>query len=87
MDKPQAPYEKSTSRTTALLTPIELSTLTGISKRAIINAAARGNRYFRAWMRSEEGTWDFEVVNSDSKRPRRRFYQVKENGVRVASQA
>jgi hypothetical protein len=43
---------------------------------AILNAATKGNRYFRAWMRSEAGTWDFEVLDPASKRPRRRFYRV-----------
>ena len=76
MDKTQALLEKSTSQTRALLTPIELSALTGISMAAILNAATKGNRYFRAWMRSEAGTWDFEVLDPASKRPRRRFYRV-----------
>ena len=79
MDKSQGTPEKVTSKITALLTPIELLVLTGISKRAIMNAAAKGNCDFRAWLRSEGGTWDFEVVNPGSKKPRRRFYRVKEN--------
>ncbi|MBV8884912.1 MAG: hypothetical protein JO235_13085 [Chroococcidiopsidaceae cyanobacterium CP_BM_RX_35] len=76
MNKSQAPLEQSTSQTRALLTPRELSALTGISMASILNAATKGNRYFRAWMRSEEGTWDFEVLAPDSKKPRRRFYRV-----------
>jgi len=76
MYKPQAFSEKSTNRTPAFFTLRELSALTGISKGAIYHAVAKGNSYFRAWIRSEEGSWDFEAVNPNDKKPRRRFYRV-----------
>lgn len=62
--------------TVILLNATELSIVTGISRRAIINASARGNAYFRAWSRSETGAWDFEVLNPGSKKPRKGFYHV-----------
>lgn len=60
----------------ALINATELSIISGISRRAIINASVRGRAYFRAWSRSETGAWDFEVLNPGSKKPRKGFYRV-----------
>lgn len=60
----------------ALLNATELSIISGISRRAIINASVRGSAYFRAWSRSETGAWDFEVLNPGSRKPRKGFYRV-----------
>ncbi len=75
-DKHQALPIVPIEQTTILLTSDKLSALTGITKRAIVAASARGSNYCRSWIRSEKGSWDFKVINPGTKRPRRRFYQV-----------
>ncbi|BAU15739.1 hypothetical protein LEP3755_63040 (plasmid) [Leptolyngbya sp. NIES-3755] len=64
------------SKPVVLLNATELSVVTGISRRAIINASTRGRDYFRAWSRSETGAWDFKVLTPGSKKPRKGFYWV-----------
>ncbi len=51
LDKHQALPVIPVEQTTVLLTSDELSALTGITKRAIVTASARGSDYFRAWDR------------------------------------
>jgi len=60
-------------------TAAELAALLAVHYSSVIQAAAKGIDYFRDWSKSQgQGTFEFEVINPGSPKPRKRFFKVGE---------
>jgi len=55
----------------------ELATMLGVHYSSVTQAAAKGIEHFRDWSSVQgQGTFEFEVVNPASAKPRKRFFKV-----------